>query len=193
MNISSILRVHSVEHIAGYRPVSNIGEAAAASIKAKLIEFKVLSRDARPTTSESPRKSPGKPKRAKGTKRAKAREDGKDFLAGFLSPEAKGRYSTEPKKRKDHSGKMSGQSDLTRMGYTTGQSQHARRIILKRAVPSLGLKKVVDIIVMNVKRSKTRMNPAVNAINRWESDLEWLKKNFWKQQFKWPNYRRFGR
>jgi hypothetical protein len=32
----------------------------------------------------------------------------------------------------------------------------------------------------------------VNAISIWERDLEWLKKEFWREEFYWPDYRRFG-
>ena len=115
-----------------------------------------------------------------------------DFLSRFLSSTARERYSTEPKEKRGHSDKMRGQSELGRMGYSTQQPQHHRRTILPKAIDELSLKKVTDIIVMNLKRSKTWQNPPVNAINIWENDLEWLKKEFWKEEFPWPDYKRFG-
>ena len=118
--------------------------------------------------------------------------ENEDFLSRFLSPEARERYNAEPKAKRDHNGKMRGQSELGRMGYSTQQPRHHRRGILPKAVAELGLKKVVDTIVMNLKRSKTWQNPPVNAISIWERDLEWIKKEFWREEFPWPDYSRLG-
>ena len=115
-----------------------------------------------------------------------------DFLSRFLSPEARERYNAEPNEKRDHSGKMRGQSELGRMGYSTQEPQHYRRTVLPKAVSKLGLKKVVDTIVMNLKRSKTWRNPPVNAINIWESDLQWIKIEFWREEFYWPDYSKLG-
>ena len=115
-----------------------------------------------------------------------------DFLRRFLSAAARERYSSEPEEKRTQNDKMRGQSELGRMGYTTQQSQYHRRMILSKAIDELSLKKVTDTIVMNLKRSKTWSNPPVNAINIWENDLEWLKKEFWREEFPWPDYKRFG-
>ena len=117
-------------------------------------------------------------------------------MRSFLSPEAKDRYTANPKPKKDHTGKMNERSEISKLGYNLQISEHSRRIALKRCVTKLGLKKVVDTMVMTLKRFKTRTNADMSgAIAKSEKDLDWLKVTYpslWKGKWRWPNYKEFG-
>lgn len=82
-------------------------------------------------------------------------------------------------------------SELKKMGYQiTGVTREKRWKALEKAVPQLGLKKVVHIISYNVKLRKGQKNGMKKfayAISEWEHDLAKLKKHYYKQEFKWPN------
>lgn len=81
-------------------------------------------------------------------------------------------------------------SELKKLGYQiTGISRAQRWRVLEKAVPKLGLKKVVYTISYNVKLRKGQKNGEKKfsyAISEWEHDLAKLKKYFYKQEFKWP-------
>ena len=72
--------------------------------------------------------------------------------------------------------KMNRYSDLYLLGYTTTKCRHLRRNALERGVDELGLQKVVDTIHMNIKRGLTKYNPPERAIDKWISDLDWLRR-----------------
>lgn len=82
-------------------------------------------------------------------------------------------------------------SELRLMGYQiTGLTRDERWRILKRAVPSLGLRKVATIIAYNVKLRKGQRNGLTkyrNAITEWEHDLAKLKQVYYRKEFKWSN------
>lgn len=82
-------------------------------------------------------------------------------------------------------------SELKKLGYQiTGVTREKRWKALEKAVPQLGLKKVVHIISYNVKLRKGQKNGMKKfayAISEWEHDLAKLKKHYYKKEFKWPN------
>jgi hypothetical protein len=82
-------------------------------------------------------------------------------------------------------------SELKLMGYQISGLTRARRwLILEKAVPQLGLKKVVYTISYNIKLRKGQKNGQEkfqHAITEWEHDLTKLKEKFYKKEFKWPN------
>ncbi|SDN76397.1 hypothetical protein SAMN05518871_107156 [Psychrobacillus sp. OK028] len=77
------------------------------------------------------------------------------------------------------------------MGYQITDSTKVKRwTILQEAVSAMGLKKVVYIIVGNVKLRKGQKTGSKKfryAISEWEYDLQRLKVNYYKNDFKWPN------
>ncbi|XKE93948.1 hypothetical protein LG326_12300 [Metaplanococcus flavidus] len=81
-------------------------------------------------------------------------------------------------------------SELKKLGYQiTGTTRSQRWQALEKAVPKLGLKKVVHIISYNIKLRKGQKNGLKKfsfAISEWEHDLTKLKKHYYKQDFKWP-------
>jgi len=91
--------------------------------------------------------------------------------------------------------KMNQYSDLYLLGYTTTKCRHFRRYALERGVDELGLQKVVDTIYMNIKRGLTKHTPPERAIDKWISDLDWLRRVYFLsgQRVYWPqNYEGFG-
>lgn len=85
---------------------------------------------------------------------------------------------------------FSEQSELNKMGYRiSGITRDERWEVLRRAIPALGLKKVVNIISANVrlrKRQKNGEEKYQHAIAEWEYDLSQLKKKYYYDGFKWP-------
>lgn len=85
---------------------------------------------------------------------------------------------------------FSEQSELNKMGYRiSGITREERWEVLRRAIPALGLKKVVNIISANVRLRKRQKNGEQKyqyAITEWEYDLSQLKKKYYYDGFKWP-------
>ncbi|MDN3450442.1 hypothetical protein QMA09_09575 [Planococcus sp. APC 3906] len=85
---------------------------------------------------------------------------------------------------------FSEQSELNKMGYRiSGITREERWEVLRRAIPALGLKKVVNIISANVRLRKRQKNGEQKyqyAIAEWEYDLSQLKKKYYYDGFKWP-------
>ncbi|MGY3717661.1 hypothetical protein ACWE42_19290 [Sutcliffiella cohnii] len=81
-------------------------------------------------------------------------------------------------------------SALRRMGYQiTDTSREQRWMVLQRAVPALGLKKVADTLARNVRLKKGQKNGKKKfayAISEWENDLRKLKDKYYKRDFNWP-------
>ncbi|MGG3469005.1 hypothetical protein ABES02_16175 [Neobacillus pocheonensis] len=82
-------------------------------------------------------------------------------------------------------------SDLKRLGYQiTGLTRQERWGILStKAVPQLGLKKVVHTIAFLVRGRKSMKNGLVrnrNSITEWEHDLAKIKQTYYKNEFGWP-------
>lgn len=86
---------------------------------------------------------------------------------------------------------LSMKSDLRKLGYQiTDSSREQRWIVLQRAVPAIGLKKVAYTIAGNIKLRKGQKNGRTkfsHAISEWEYDLQRLKAKFYRRDFKWPN------
>ena len=82
------------------------------------------------------------------------------------------------------------QSELNKMGYRiNGITRDERWEVLRRAIPALGLKKVVNIISANVRLRKRQKNGGQkyqHAIAECEYDLSHLKKKYYYDGFKWP-------
>ncbi|MCL7748743.1 hypothetical protein [Halalkalibacter alkaliphilus] len=82
-------------------------------------------------------------------------------------------------------------SELRKLGYQiTGVSRIKRwEILSQKAVPRLGLRKVVYTIAYLVRGRKAMKNGAIKnrySITEWEKDLALLKKHFYKNDFPWP-------
>ena len=91
--------------------------------------------------------------------------------------------------------KMNNHSDLYLLGYTTTKCRNFRRFALEKGVNELGLQKVVDTIYMNIKRGLTKNIPPEKAIDKWISDLDWLRQEYFLsgQTVYWPQtYQGFG-
>jgi hypothetical protein len=194
MNISSVLEENFLEYIQGYRPVTDMDEHDRGLIEDKLIELGLLEK-----YSPSPKKSKASKKTNKASKKinkTSSATKSREFMRSFLSPEAKNRYTTNPKSKKDHTGKLKERSEIAKLGYNLQISEHSRRIALKRCVKKLGLKEVVTSMVMTLKRLKTRISVDMSRpIARSEKDLDWLKATYpslWRGKWRWPNYKEFG-
>jgi len=85
---------------------------------------------------------------------------------------------------------FSEQSELNKMGYRiSGSTRSERWNVLNRAVPELGLRKVVSIISANIRIRKKQSNGELkyqHAITEWEYDLSRLKGKYYCGEFKWP-------
>lgn len=85
---------------------------------------------------------------------------------------------------------FSEQSELNKMGYRiSGATRSERWNVLNRAVPELGLRKVVSIISANIRIRKKQSNGELkyqHAIAEWEYDLSRLKGKYYYGEFKWP-------
>lgn len=91
--------------------------------------------------------------------------------------------------------KMNRYSPLYLLGYTTTKCSHIRRCVLERGVEELGLQKVIDIIYMSIKRGLTKNKPPELAIDKWISDLDWLRRIYFlsEERVFWPEtYEGFG-
>jgi uncharacterized coiled-coil protein SlyX len=81
-------------------------------------------------------------------------------------------------------------SELMLTGYRiTGLTRSKRWLVLQKAVPQLGLKKVVYTIAYNVKLRKGQKNGTKKfqyAISEWKHDLNKLRKHYYKEDFNWP-------
>ncbi|ANU15254.1 hypothetical protein BBI08_15955 [Planococcus halocryophilus] len=77
------------------------------------------------------------------------------------------------------------------MGYRiTGSTRKERWETLKKAIPVMGLRKIVTIISANVrikKKQKSSDQQSHYAITEWEYDLSQLKEKYFHGEFKWPN------
>lgn len=114
-----------------------------------------------------------------------------DFFSKYVSKEAAQRYSPSPS-RPEKNKNMKNQSELGKRGYSTSLPRTQRRAIIKLTIDDTSILEVVNILVMNTKRAKTKQILPINAIRIWEADLEWIKETFWKGQFQWPDYSRLG-
>lgn len=85
---------------------------------------------------------------------------------------------------------FSEQSELNKLGYRISSvSREDRWEVLRKAVPILGLKKVVNIISANIrlrKRQKNGEDKYRHAITEWKYDLNQLKEKYFFDEFKWP-------
>lgn len=85
---------------------------------------------------------------------------------------------------------FSEQSELNKLGYRISSvSREDRWEVLRKAIPILGLKKVVNIISANIrlrKRQKNGEDKYRHAITEWEYDLNQLKEKYFFDEFKWP-------
>jgi hypothetical protein len=102
-------------------------------------------------------------------------------------------------------------SPLSRMGYTVkqdGPSDQHRQMILRKAfeesVPTKGmdeegewgkpktavrLRKLANFLAAQIRNNTRRTKPPRNAIVKWQSDLEWLRRSFYDGtafSFPWP-------
>jgi hypothetical protein len=82
-------------------------------------------------------------------------------------------------------------SDLKKLGYQiTGLTRQKRwEILTTKAIPVLGLKKIVYTISFLVRGRKSMKNGLIrnkNSITEWEHDLSKLKQNYYKKDFQWP-------
>ncbi|KGP90295.1 hypothetical protein N780_05860 [Pontibacillus chungwhensis BH030062] len=96
---------------------------------------------------------------------------------------------TEDSTSKEHS--LNEKSALKELGYQiSGLTPSSRWEILQKAVPELGLRRVVMTISYNIKLRKDQKNGAVTyqrAIAEWEHDLAKLKECYYQKDFTWPN------
>ncbi|WP_298825353.1 hypothetical protein [uncultured Planococcus sp.] len=85
---------------------------------------------------------------------------------------------------------FSEQSELNKMGYRiSGSTRGERWKVLERAVPELGLRKVVTIISANIRIRKRQLSDEQkyqHAITEWEYDLNRLNEKYYRGEFKWP-------
>ncbi|ANU24161.1 hypothetical protein [Planococcus donghaensis] len=85
---------------------------------------------------------------------------------------------------------FSEQSELNKIGYRiSGSTREERWEAIRRAIPAIGLKKVVYIISANVRLRKKQKNGEQkyqHAITEWEYDLSQIKKRYYYGGFKWP-------
>ncbi|MBO3339586.1 hypothetical protein QTI98_01935 [Clostridium perfringens] len=71
---------------------------------------------------------------------------------------------------------LSDESELKKLGYSTTLSESERwNILINKAVPKLGLRKVVWYLRMFIKINKYRKD-RLNAVQKWEKDLEKILK-----------------
>ncbi len=108
-----------------------------------------------------------------------------DFFKKFVSKKARNRYNPISSK-KSFSNKMKNQSELGKRGYSTSLSKDERIRIIKLTFEEVELLHIVNILVMNSARAKTKLNPPIQAIIVWESDLKWIKEELWQGEFIWP-------
>jgi len=85
------------------------------------------------------------------------------------------------------------QSDLYKLGYRITDLNREQRwkILSGVAVPKLGLENVVNIISSHIKNRKKQENGIRKfkyAIGEWEYDLGELKREFYNNNFNWPNH-----
>ncbi|EGL84267.1 protein of unknown function DUF951 [Caldalkalibacillus thermarum TA2.A1] len=83
------------------------------------------------------------------------------------------------------------QSELYKYGYRiTGLSREERwKVLTEKVLNQMPLEKVVHIIAAHVRNRKRQSNGIVKyayAIREWEYDLQRLKAEYYKHDFKWP-------
>lgn len=83
------------------------------------------------------------------------------------------------------------QSELYKYGYRiTGFSREERwKVLTEKVLNQMPLEKVVHIIAAHVRNRKRQSNGIVKyayAIREWEYDLQRLKAEYYKHDFKWP-------
>lgn len=92
----------------------------------------------------------------------------------------------------DSTNGLNEKSALRKLGYQiTDSTREKRWLALRRAVPTIGLKKVAYTIAGNIKLRKGQRDGQKKysfAISEWEYDLNRLKQTYYKKDFKWPNY-----
>ncbi|MFC5602686.1 hypothetical protein [Sporosarcina koreensis] len=85
---------------------------------------------------------------------------------------------------------MNEESALRKMGYQiTNSTRDKRWVVLQRAVPVLGLKRVAYTIAGFVRMRKGQKNGKQKfryAISEWEHDLQRLKTKYYRKDFTWP-------
>ena len=85
---------------------------------------------------------------------------------------------------------MNNKSALMDYGYQiSNRTPEQRWRALQKAVPELGLKKVVYIIDNHIKLRATNKEKFSYTLRQWTMDLEKLKKTYFKGGFTWPSKR----
>ncbi len=84
------------------------------------------------------------------------------------------------------------ESELRKIGYRiTGLNRDQRwRVLINYALPNLGLEQTVKTITSHIRNRTSQVNGATKfkySITEWEYDLNRLKKQFYKNDFKWPS------
>lgn len=81
---------------------------------------------------------------------------------------------------------------LRECGYGAGPNgpkQIERWAALNQAISKMGLKRVTNILAQNINNKKGFRNGSKRykkSIVKWEKDLEYLKVNYYKNDFQWP-------
>ena len=118
---------------------------------------------------------------------------GLNYLAsiGFVWPSTDAEPNPEPIEVNESGWKQ--QSELHKLGYTVrrGVSLINRRQALSNCVDHLGLYEVAIKVAWYARNAKMRHDDKMlGAIERWEYDLDWLKKTYYdtsRHRFIWPN------
>lgn len=85
---------------------------------------------------------------------------------------------------------MNDKSALMAYGYQISERTPEQRWrALQKAVPELGLKKVVYIIDTHIKLRVSNKKRFSYSLKQWTMDLEKLKKTYFKGEFTWPKKR----
>lgn len=132
------------------------------------------------------------PKYRHGDQRIKE-HDGLSYLAsiGFRWPSTEVVLSSEPS-QSNNSTQLREKSELSERGYSVARdvSLLDRRLALIRCVNELGLELVaVKIAWFARNRKRQQRDSQLEAIRRWEEDLQWLKSHYYDNSgyiFTWP-------
>lgn len=93
----------------------------------------------------------------------------------------------------DREGNFRDETELHRLGYRiTGLNRSQRwDVLVRRAIPKITLKEIVNTIARNVRLRKSQIGGSTkfsHAIGEWEHDLKRLKQEYYKSNFTWPTY-----
>ncbi|MEW4328497.1 hypothetical protein Q0N12_17755 [Rossellomorea marisflavi] len=99
--------------------------------------------------------------------------------------------SYQESKKIEGSLELNAKSALRKLGYQiTGVSREKRwEILSTKAIPTLGTRKVVELITFLIRGRKLMKNGSAKnryAISEWEYDLSRLKRVYYKGDFPWP-------